>query len=852
MRPCSAEVTRRGRSRPRIVDRFAQFNFLIVPKGRSRKFVGWGSRLLRVTSPVDLRSDTVTRPTAAMRAAMADAEVGDDVYGEDPTVTALERRVAALLGHEAGAVHADRLAGQPARHAAARRARAGDRLRRAGARRARRARCGRDVQRHHHAHVGRAARRCSTRTSCARSSGPTPGPTSSRPRRSRVENTHNFGGGTVQPLDRLQAVRAIADEHGARASTSTVRGSGTRTSPAACRCTPTARSPTPSRCACRRGSARRSGSVLVGSADRDRRRRASGASATAPACARSGSSRPPGCTRSTTTSTGSPTTTPGRSGSRSRSREAVDGVVVPEHVETNIVVLDLAPTPWTAAALAAAAREQGVLVSALGPTFARLVTHLDVDDDGLDHAVVRPDPPPALRALMREPDASASPSASRACQRPDAMTGARFEDGHGDADSAWTARLGRACARRPRRVVGAWVLLAIVLGLLVGAVRCRHHGRPHDPRGRQPGRDRHLARGVPLVGNPAQRFVVRGVRAVLGRGRRAADRGGRKALEAEPEVSGATVPTPRNGQLSTDGRIGTINVTLDVAGKDITKPLAERLATTSTTPCRAAGITVTPADALAQVLDQESNRRAEAARPARGAGDPAGRVRLGRRGAAAARRRRSSASRVVDPRARPARPRGRHPRGRAVARVDDRARRRHRLLAVRPQPVPACAHRRRGARVDAATTTAATAGRAVLFAGFSVIAALSGLALVGMPLMRSLAIASGVAVLVACAASVTLLPASLGWLGHRLATRQPGVARREAGGWARLADRVARRPWLVLLGSIAAARRARGARPRAAPRPARRRRLADVDAVRGSPTTSSRPASAPAPTGRCS
>jgi threonine aldolase len=38
---------------------------------------------------VDLRSDTVTRPTAGMRAAMAAAEVGDDVYGEDPTVNAL-------------------------------------------------------------------------------------------------------------------------------------------------------------------------------------------------------------------------------------------------------------------------------------------------------------------------------------------------------------------------------------------------------------------------------------------------------------------------------------------------------------------------------------------------------------------------------------------------------------------------------------------------------------------------------------------------------------------------------------------------------------------------------------------
>ena len=52
--------------------------------------------------PIDLRSDTVTRPTAAMRRAMADAEVGDDVLDGDPTVRRLEARVAALLGKEAG------------------------------------------------------------------------------------------------------------------------------------------------------------------------------------------------------------------------------------------------------------------------------------------------------------------------------------------------------------------------------------------------------------------------------------------------------------------------------------------------------------------------------------------------------------------------------------------------------------------------------------------------------------------------------------------------------------------------------------------------------------------------------
>jgi threonine aldolase len=54
-----------------------------------------------MATPIDLRSDTVTKPTPVMRRAMAEAEVGDDVYGEDPTVLALERKTAELLGKEA-------------------------------------------------------------------------------------------------------------------------------------------------------------------------------------------------------------------------------------------------------------------------------------------------------------------------------------------------------------------------------------------------------------------------------------------------------------------------------------------------------------------------------------------------------------------------------------------------------------------------------------------------------------------------------------------------------------------------------------------------------------------------------
>ena len=51
---------------------------------------------------LDFRSDTVTKPTPEMREAMARAEVGDDVYGEDPTVNKLQEKAAGMMGMEAG------------------------------------------------------------------------------------------------------------------------------------------------------------------------------------------------------------------------------------------------------------------------------------------------------------------------------------------------------------------------------------------------------------------------------------------------------------------------------------------------------------------------------------------------------------------------------------------------------------------------------------------------------------------------------------------------------------------------------------------------------------------------------
>ncbi|KAG5460678.1 MAG: pyridoxal phosphate-dependent transferase [Olpidium bornovanus] len=72
------------------------------PHARTRAFAAAAAAAARGPPRLDFRSDTVTKPTGAMYRAIADAQVGDDVYGEDPTADALERNVARLCGHEAG------------------------------------------------------------------------------------------------------------------------------------------------------------------------------------------------------------------------------------------------------------------------------------------------------------------------------------------------------------------------------------------------------------------------------------------------------------------------------------------------------------------------------------------------------------------------------------------------------------------------------------------------------------------------------------------------------------------------------------------------------------------------------
>jgi threonine aldolase len=162
---------------------------------------------------IDLRSDTLAKPTESMRAAMARAEVGDDVYDEDPTVQELQEKVAGLFGKEAALFTPT---GSMANLLAVRSLVAP----------------GQEVICESSAHIARAELGAhgaffgvTMRTWSGERGGidldaiaamfaPEMSPFFVATKAISMENTHNFGGGTVQPLEDMRAVRAFADENG--------------------------------------------------------------------------------------------------------------------------------------------------------------------------------------------------------------------------------------------------------------------------------------------------------------------------------------------------------------------------------------------------------------------------------------------------------------------------------------------------------------------------------------------------------------------------------------------------------------------------------------------------------------
>jgi threonine aldolase len=163
--------------------------------------------------PIDLRSDTVTLPTPAMREAMARAEVGDDVYGEDPTVRRLEARVAELLGKEAALFFpSGTMANQASLHALTR---PGDVVAAAAGAHVLKYEGGAaaalaGVQIHQLGSDGRFG------AEDVRAALPPADPHYAPLSVVAVENTHNDAGGRVFPFDDLAPLAALARERGLR------------------------------------------------------------------------------------------------------------------------------------------------------------------------------------------------------------------------------------------------------------------------------------------------------------------------------------------------------------------------------------------------------------------------------------------------------------------------------------------------------------------------------------------------------------------------------------------------------------------------------------------------------------
>ncbi len=330
---------------------------------------------------IDLRSDTVTQPTPAMREAMAAAEVGDDVYGEDPTINALQAEAAALFGHEAALFTptgsmANQIAIQlvvpPAEELI----------------------CDAD------AHVvtyeiGAAAAigGVSTRTWPARGADVDPEEVAAliRPdgyfavptRAIAVEQTHNRGGGGVIPLATLERLREIAGDNGLKLFCDGARIWHAHVADEVAL-------PTYGRLfdtlsvSLSKGLGAPVGSLVIGSAEQMEkarwiRKRMGGGMRQAGILAAAGQyalrhhiAR--------------------LADDHARARKLAEalapfGIVSADTVRTNIVPLDLTKARLDALAVSAKARAEGVLVSVLGPRTARLVTHLDIDDAGVDHAI---------------------------------------------------------------------------------------------------------------------------------------------------------------------------------------------------------------------------------------------------------------------------------------------------------------------------------------------------------------------------------------------------------------------------------------------------------------------------------
>ncbi|WP_351232922.1 MMPL family transporter [Streptomyces sp. NPDC002133] len=385
--------------------------------------------------------------------------------------------------------------------------------------------------------------------------------------------------------------------------------------------------------------------------------------------------------------------------------------------------------------------------------------------------------------------------------------------------------VGRWCARRPRRTVAAWLLLLIALAGAVGAF-----GRVTTEAVTIPGSDSQAARDAARAFSdaasgrqPVVLYAPPGAAPLTAAAQRAVVEEAARAVEDVDHVVAVTTPygPAGRGALSADGRTARLVVELDVTGRDIT-PGTTRSITDAAAPATTAGIEVTPGGDLAAAADKGTTGHSEIIGLAAAfvvlalgfgslvaAGVP---LLTGTIGLAVSLCAIGLAGHLMDMPSS----------GTTIAAMIG--------LGVGIDYTLFCLTRFRELRAagvgveDAAARTMAGSGKAVVFAGSAVIAALTGLALGGLPLLHALALAPGIAVLVAMAATLTLLPAALSLLGKRLTPRaraadtsggepsaaalagagqdRPGSQNRPRG-WGRIAGFVASRPWRCLLAALA-------------------------------------------------
>ena len=333
---------------------------------------------------IDLRSDTVTQPSQGMREAMASAAVGDDVYGDDPTVNSLEERVAAMFGHEAGLFSpTGSLANQLAIRTLVK---PGEELL---------------VETRSHivrAELGAAAtfsgittRTWPSQDGLLKAEDPlaiaheNAGPYLVSTKAIAVENTHNFGGGTVQPIEEIAKLSAAARARGIAMHLDGARIWNAHVASGISFAEYGKHFDTISVCLSK-GLGAPIGSVMLSTKERVaeariwRKRYGAGMRQVGIIAAAAHFALDNNIDRLADDHA--------RAKKIAVALAAVDASLVdPAKVVTNIVGLDLSSLGITAAELSARCKEAGLWISALGPHYARLVTHLDFDDAQCDEAI---------------------------------------------------------------------------------------------------------------------------------------------------------------------------------------------------------------------------------------------------------------------------------------------------------------------------------------------------------------------------------------------------------------------------------------------------------------------------------